>query len=107
MRNLRQRHDSVFKAKVALEAVKGEKSIAQLSSEFGVHPNLIRLWRKHLLEELPSLFSSKKDKRADGHDAQREAELYRQIGQLSVELEWLKKSLRCWASGEACVDRGG
>jgi transposase-like protein len=90
MRNLRQRHDPVFKAKVALEAVKGEKSMAQLSSEFGVHPNLIRLWRKHLLEELPSIFS-KKDKRADGHGAEREAELYRQIGQLSVELEYLKK----------------
>jgi len=56
MHNLRKRHDAAFKAKVALEAAKGEKTIAQLSSEFGVHANQIRQWRKQLLEELPRLF---------------------------------------------------
>ncbi len=57
MLNMRRGHDAGFKAKVALEAVKGEKTIAQLSSEFGIHGNQIRQWRKHLLEELPRLFS--------------------------------------------------
>jgi len=53
MRNMRRGHDAAFKAKIALEAVKGEKTLAQLSSEFGVHANQIRQWRKQLLEELP------------------------------------------------------
>lgn len=90
MRNLRRQHSSAFKAKVALEAVKGEKSIAQLSSEFGVHPNQIRQWKKQLLQELPGIFS-KKRKRIEKDAEQLESELYRQIGQLKVELDWLKK----------------
>ncbi len=62
MSNSRLRHRAEFKAKVALEAIRGEKTRAQLASEYGVHPNQIGRWRKHLLEELPSLFS---DRRAD------------------------------------------
>jgi putative transposase len=87
---MRRGHDAAFKAKVALEAVKGEKTIAQLSSEFSVHGNQIRQWRKQLLEELPRLFSDRRKK----EDRDREellSELYQQIGQLKVELEWLKK----------------
>ncbi len=90
MRKLRKRHDAAFKAKVALEAVKGEKTIAQLSSEYGVHPNQIGQWRKRLLKELPALFSDKR-KKAEQDNEELENELYRQIGQLKVELEWLKK----------------
>lgn len=90
MDKIRKGHDSVFKAKVALEAVKGDKTIAQLGSEYGVHPNQIGQWKKRLLEELPSLFSDKRDREA-GDWKVLEAELYRQIGQLKVELEWLKK----------------
>jgi len=86
----RRNHDSVFKAKVALEAVKGEKTIAQISSEYGVHPNQISQWKKKLLEELPELFSEKRRSR-EVNKEDLEAELYRQIGQLKVELEWLKK----------------
>ena len=71
-------------------AVKGENTITQLSSEFGVHPNQIRQWKKHLLEELPGIFS-KKRKRAEKDAEQLESELYSQIGQLKVELDWLKK----------------
>jgi putative transposase len=87
---MRRSHDSAFKAKVALEALKGEKTLAQLSSEFKVHANQIRQWRKRVLEELPGIFT--------GHRAQKEtekdelvSELYRQIGQLKVEMDWLKK----------------
>ena len=58
-----RRDDAVFKAKVASEAATGEKTIAQLSSEFGVHVNQIRQWRKQLLEELPRLFSDRRSKR--------------------------------------------
>ena len=79
-----------FKAKVAFEAVKGDKTIAELSSEYAVHPNQIMQWRKQLLELLPEIFSRRKD-----NDKQEQeelaAELYQQIGQLKVELDWLKK----------------
>ena len=86
----RKRHDAAFRAKVALEAVRGEKTIAQLSSEYGVHSNQIRQWRKKLLEGLPSIFSDRR-RRTEKEAAELTAELYRQIGQLKVELDWLKK----------------
>ncbi len=88
--NMRKNHDAAFKAKVALEALKGEKTMAQISSEYGVHVNQIRQWRQKLLEELPGLFSDRRQKR-DKETEEMTAELYRQIGQLKVELDWLKK----------------
>ena len=88
--NIRKGHNGAFKAKVALEAVKGEKTLAQLSTEFGVHANQIGQWRKQLLRELPSLFSDRRRKR-DRDQEDLVSELYRQIGQLKVELDWLKK----------------
>ena len=90
MGKTRKSYSSAFKAKVALEAIKKEKTIAQLSSEYGVHANQINQWRKRLLEELPEIFSKKRQKKEkDNEDLQ--DELYRQIGQLKVELDWLKK----------------
>lgn len=92
VQNMRKVHGAAFKARVALEAVKGEKTLAQLSSEVGVHANQIRQWRKQLLEELPRIFSDRRCK----EDREREdlvSELYQQIGQLKVELGWLKKKI--------------
>lgn len=86
----RRAHDAAFKAKVALEAVKGEKTLAELAGEYGVHPNQIGQWRKKLLKELPTVFSER-GRRQERDQEELEAELYRQIGQLKVELEWLKK----------------
>lgn len=86
----RRTHDAAFKAKVALEAVKGEKTIAELASEYGMHPNQIGQWRRRLLEGLPSVFSEKRIHEEKDRD-ELEAELYRQIGQLKVELDWVKK----------------
>jgi transposase len=88
--NMRRGHDAAFKARVALEALKEEKTMAQLSSEFGVHVNQIRQWRQKLLDDLPSLFSDRRKKK-DKEGEELLSELYRQIGQLNVELEWLKK----------------
>jgi putative transposase len=89
MGNIRKRHNGAFKAKVALEAVKAEKTISEISSEYGVHPSQVRQWRKQLLEEVPSIFTERK--KAEKERDELESELYRQIGQLKVELEWLKK----------------
>jgi len=89
-KQMRKSYDAAFKAKVALEAVKGEKTMAQLSSEYGVHVNQIGQWQKRLLQELPEVFSERRRKIEDETE-EMTAELYRQIGQLKVELEWLKK----------------
>jgi transposase len=90
MVNMRKSYDATFRAKVALEAVRGEKTLAELSSTFGVHPNQICKWKKQLLESLPDLFTDRRKKR-DRDSEELVDELYRQIGQLKVELDWLKK----------------
>lgn len=86
----RKQFSNEFKAKVALEALKGEKTIAQLSSEYGVHASQINTWKQQAREKLPELFG-----RSSGLDEQRrEAEqdrLYQQIGRLQVEVDWLRK----------------
>jgi len=89
----RKTHDAAFKARVALEAVKGEKTLAQLAGEYGVHPNQIGQWKKKLLKELPRVFSERAA-HTEKHQEELESELYRQIGQLKVELEWVKKKSR-------------
>jgi len=89
-RNMRRSHDAAFKARVALESIKGERTIAQIASEYRVHPNQIRQWRQKLLEELPQLFSDRRTSIEKDNGALQD-ELYRQIGQLKVELDWLKK----------------
>lgn len=86
----RKRYDDAFKAKVAVEAVKGEKTISELSGQFGVHPNQIVLWRKQLLEKAADVFSRKKDPKIDELESLVDT-LYRKIGQQDIDLEFLKK----------------
>ncbi len=88
--SVRRSHSSGFKAKVALEAAKEEKTVAQLSSHFGVHGNMISKWKKQMLRELPDIFSGK-PKKKDQNSLKLIDELYKKIGQLEVELDWLKK----------------
>ena len=69
---------------MALEVAKGEKTVAQIASEFGVHPDQVRKWKDQLLSMLPELLSDQRKKREEARD-ELEAELFRQIGQLRVE----------------------
>jgi len=88
----RKRYDSRIKAQVALEALKNQRTIAQIASEYGVHPNLVTQWKQRLLNELPDIFNNKREKNKQDNSALQD-ELYRQIGQLKVELDWLKKKI--------------
>lgn len=83
------------KAQVALAAIKGDKTIAEISSDFQVHPTQINLWRKQVIDNLPEIFKdSKKKEKLKELDHQTELEnLYKIIGQRDLELEWLKKKL--------------
>jgi len=81
---------SAQKARVALEAIKGVKTINQVAQEYGVHPTQVHLWKKELLENAGSLFDGKRGPKPA--DAQSDPDrLYARIGQLNMELDWLKK----------------
>ena len=91
MKGKRKNHSSEFKAKVALEALRGEKSMAELASVYQVHPNQISQWKKHLLEEVSGIFSKKRQRVSENSEAEK-ARLYEEIGRMKIENEWLKKS---------------
>lgn len=79
-----------FKAKVALEALRGEKTSTEIGRSFAIHPNLVGIWKRQALEALPEVFATPRQQRQAEEEAERD-ELYRKIGQLKVELDWIKK----------------
>lgn len=81
---------AAFKSKVAIEAIKGHKTINELASEFEVHPTQINNWKKQLLEGSRQVFNSKKEQQNKSTEAERE-QLYAQIGKLKVQVDFLKK----------------
>jgi transposase len=81
---------AAFKAKVALAACRGDKTTAQLASEYEVHAGQVTAWKKQLLAAAASLFEDRRGRKPDEASASDE-ELYEQIGRLKMEVEWLKK----------------
>ncbi len=90
MTKRRKKYSSEFKFKVALEAVKGQRTINEIASSNSIHPNQVSTWKKQLLVEGPTVFGQQTAKKLEEKTA-REAELFEQIGRLKMELEWLKK----------------
>lgn len=90
MSNKRKQYSPEFKAKVALEALRGEKTASELASHYQVHPTMINNWKRQLLEGASNLFEKGSEASKDNSDQQAQIdELYRQIGQLKVERDFL------------------
>jgi transposase len=86
----RKRYSKEFKAKVALAAIKGQKTVNELAGEYGIHVSLINTWKKQALEALPEVFGQGAQREAEEREAHTDR-LYQQIGRLQVEVDWLKK----------------
>ncbi len=90
MATVRKRHDAAFKKKVALEAIRQQKTVNEITSEYGVHATQVNLWKKQAAEAIELSFSGRKS--LVERDYQQEIdELHRQLGQVVAERDWLKK----------------
>ena len=90
MASMRTKRTSEFKAKIALAAIRGDQTVTELASLYKVHPNQITTWKRQAQDQLVTAFDNKKAKSLKADEKLKE-ELYCQIGQLKVELDWLKK----------------
>ena len=91
----RKKYSKELKAQIALDAIKGQKTIVELASEYGVHANQISIWKKQLLYAAPDTFTSGKDKGAEKKEIECDR-LYQKVGQLQIEVDWLKKRPAIW-----------
>jgi len=87
----RNHHSAEFKARVALEALSGAHTIAELATKHGVHPNMIALWKRKAIENLPDVFAKKGERQEAAKEAELK-ELHAKIGQLTVENDFLSKA---------------
>jgi len=88
----RKRHSNEFKARVALEAVKGVRTLSELSAAYGVHSTVVAQWKRRLIEGAPGVFARGGEPGGQSEEAVT-APLYEEIGRLKVEVDWLKKKL--------------
>jgi len=86
----RRQFSAALKAKIAVEAIKGQRTVQEIGSSYSVHPNQVTKWKKQLLDFSPEAFSTGR-LRLDQIDEEMKTELYAEIGRLKVELDWLKK----------------
>jgi len=92
---MRKNYPADFKAKIVLEILREEKSLSQISSEYGIHTTQLNRWKKHALENLPQLFADESkglDAMKNGYEKQLQ-DLYAEVGRLTTQLNWLKKNL--------------
>jgi len=90
----RRNFGKAFKAKVAIEAIRGEKTVNEIASVYEVHPNQVRQWKKQAMEQLPEAMADGRTKQARDSKPVDEEKLHQKIGQQAVEIDFLKKKLR-------------
>ena len=91
MEKQRKQYTGTFKAKVALETIKGQRTVQEIASSYGVHPNQITKWKQQLVAGAADVFTPGRDRNSgDIHEDAVRAELYQQIGKLQVELDWVQ-----------------
>ncbi len=88
----RKQYSAAFKLKAVLEMLKEERTIPEIAAEFEVHPTMLHAWRREFLEKATNIFEDKRKKGADPEQEQLVAQLYQQIGQQKVELDFLKRA---------------
>jgi len=91
----RRTHSPEFKARVAMEAISGRKTIQEIAADHAIHPIQVSQWKRQLLNGACELFTRANKSKDKDESQAKEAELFQQIGWLQMELEWLKKSLSC------------
>jgi len=87
----RKKYSDELKAKVAVAAIKGHKTVSEIASEFCIHTTMVNRWKKQALGSMTDIFSNKKGKASKNIEADKDL-LYQQIGKLQVEVDWLKKN---------------
>lgn len=91
---MRKKIEPAIKAKAALEAYRGELTIAEIATKYGVHPNMITTWKRELLDSAAGIFDRKKDRQAAAETKEKIDDLHKNIGELTMECDWLKKKLQ-------------
>jgi transposase-like protein len=86
----RKQYSGEFKARVALEAIKGQRTVSEIASRYSVHPHQVSQWKKQAIEQMAESLGDRRARRDKSED-ELKAQLYQEIGQLKVELDWLKK----------------
>jgi len=88
---VRKQYTPEFKSKIVLEILREEKTLSELSAEYGVHPSQLKYWKKEVLESLPQLFDRRNTEATKKEYEKQIQELYAEIGRLTTQLTWLKK----------------
>ena len=97
MSRKRRAFSNDLKFRIVIEAIKGQRQISEIATEFNVHPNQITNWRKQFLDNGPLVFSKKADSRIEDME-EKEEDLFKKIGEQQVELDFLKKNIKKWES---------
>ena len=93
MKKHRRKYTSEFKARVALEAIKGLKTMSEIAAEYEIHPVMVGNWKKEMLEHLPEIFENKNARKDKDNDREKE-QLHGKVGQLTMEVDFLEKKCR-------------
>ena len=93
MKKQRRKHTAEFKARVALEAIRGVKTLSEIARDYEIHPVMVGNWKKEMLEHLPEIFEKKGTKK-DKNPELEKAQLHQKVGQLSMEVDFLEKKCK-------------